>query len=243
MEVIERIVNQGHGPCSPTCLAVHSTANPGASALNHVKLYSGDWKYAVQYVGDWTGKVYHTMPDDRLAWAVGGGNRHCVNIEVCEGTTREQFEATWRMAVSFCAWYLAKRGWGIDRMISHDIARQRWGKTDHTDPLPYFRKWGKTWDDFVADVSAEMEDDMATPQEVANAVWGYDINGVMARDRLQGTDEAANRAAGAVTRTDDPTGRGAEMTTHEHIKWIAASVSKLGESIEALTEEVKKLQK
>lgn len=28
-----------------------------------------------------------------------------------------------------------------------------------------------------------------------------------------------------VTRTDDPTGRGHEMTTHEHVKWIAAAIN------------------
>ncbi len=156
MRVIEDIVNQGHGACNPSYLFVHSTANPGASARNHRDLYSGGYEYAVQYVGDWTGDVYHCVPDDRLCWAVGNGNRFGVSLEICEGTTRGQFEATWRMGVEFCAWYLDKRGWGIERMLSHDQCRKRWGGTDHTDPLPYFRKWGRTWEQFVDAVYAEM---------------------------------------------------------------------------------------
>lgn len=36
---------------------------------------------------------------------------------------------------------------------------------------------------------------MPTAQEIAEAVWDFEQNGVKCRDRLQGTDEAANAAA------------------------------------------------
>lgn len=156
MKLIESICNNGHGTCNPSMLAVHSTANPGASAYNHYLLYSRGYKYAVQYVGDWTGNVYHCMFDNRLAWGVGNGNRYCVNLEICEGTTQEQFDKTWNMAVEFCAWYLKYRGWSVSNLISHNEARIRWGGTDHTDPNPYFNKWGKTWAQFVEAVKYEM---------------------------------------------------------------------------------------
>lgn len=157
MNIIESIVSDGHGTCDPTYLAIHSTANPGASAKNHRDLYASGYEYAVQYVGDWTGDVYHCMNDDRLAWAVGNGNKYCVNLEICEGTTQEQFNQTWTMGVEFAAWYLKKRGWTIDNIISHNEARVKWGGTDHTDPDPYFQKWGKTWEQFKADVQAKIQ--------------------------------------------------------------------------------------
>lgn len=57
----------------------------------------------------------------------------------------------------------------------------------------------------------------------ADAVWAKVLNGVQARDRLIGIDNAANGANNEVHRKDDPTGRGMEMTTHEHVKYIGAS--------------------
>lgn len=57
----------------------------------------------------------------------------------------------------------------------------------------------------------------------AEAVWNKVLNDVKARDRLIGIDNAANGSNNEVHRKDDPTGRGKEMTTHEHVKWIGAS--------------------
>lgn len=53
-----------------------------------------------------------------------------------------------------------------------------------------------------------------------------------------------------VTRTDDPSGRGVSMTTHEHLKWmagkqaeIADAIAKLGEQLEELTASLEAEQK
>lgn len=157
MRLVEKIVNYGHGYANPSYLAIHETSNPGASASNHVKLYSsGTWQYAVQYVCDWTETVYHCVPDDRKAWAVGNGNSRCVNLEICHATNQADFDRAYQTAVEFAAWYLDKRGWGMDRLISHDDARRMWGGTDHTDPIDYFREYGKSWQQFCSDVQSAL---------------------------------------------------------------------------------------
>lgn len=155
----ETICNHGHGYNSAQYLTVHETANPGASAYNHVRLYgNGSWQYAVQYVMDLDGgTVYHCMEDNRKAWAVGNGNSRCVNIELCHATNRADFNKQWDEAVKWCGDYLHKRGWGIDRLISHNDARMRWGGTDHTDPLSYFASYGKSFTQFKAEVAAYMQ--------------------------------------------------------------------------------------
>lgn len=154
----EAICNQGHGYNSAQYLTVHETANPGASADNHYRLYSRGYAYAVQYVMDLDGSpVYHCMEDNRKAWAVGNGNSRCVNIELCHATNRADFNKQWDEAVKWCGDYLNKRGWGIDRLISHNDARMRWGGTDHTDPLGYFMQYGKSWNQFKAEVAAYMQ--------------------------------------------------------------------------------------
>lgn len=153
----EAICNQGHGYNSAQYLTVHETDNPGASAYNHYRLYSRGYAYAVQYVMDLDGSpVYHCMEDNRKAWAVGNGNSRCVNIELCHATNRADFNKQWDEAVKWCGDYLNKRGWGIDRLISHNDARMRFGGTDHTDPLSYFASYGKSWNMFKSEVAAYM---------------------------------------------------------------------------------------
>ena len=154
----EAICNQGHGYNSAQYLTVHETDNPGASAYNHYRLYSRGYAYAVQYVMDLDGSpVYHCMEDNRKAWAVGNGNSRCVNIELCHATNRADFNKQWDEAVKWCGDYLNKRGWGIDRLISHNDARLMFGGTDHQDPLSYFASYGKSWNQFKAEVAAYMK--------------------------------------------------------------------------------------
>ena len=134
---------------------VHETANPGASAHNHVLYWSNNPDYAVHYVMELDGSVvYNTVPDDRLAWHVGNGNRQTVGIELAHATSRAQFESQWAEAVRWCGDFLAGRGWGVERLLSHDECRVIWGGTDHTDPTGYFASYGRSWAQFESDVAA-----------------------------------------------------------------------------------------
>lgn len=151
------IVADGHGYLSPSYLVVHSTANPGASAANHVSYWRNSPAYAVHYVMDLDGSVvYQTMSTSSKAWHVGGGNSVSYGIELCEATNAEDFEAQWAEAVKWCGDQLMSRGWDVSRLYSHDEARVTWGGTDHTDPNPYFQRFGHSWAEFEADVAAYM---------------------------------------------------------------------------------------
>ena len=121
MQIKEEIVNAGHGYLNPSLFAVHSTANPGATARNHRDLWSRGYDYAVHLTSDWT-EAIHCVPYDRLCWQVGNGNGTCEGIEICEATNASDF---WR---------------GID--IAADVIAQRlrthgWGRRPHA-PTPMF---------------------------------------------------------------------------------------------------------
>lgn len=171
---VEQIVNSGHGYIDPQFLCVHETANPGATEWNHVTLWSRGWPYACHYVAGLNGQtVVHTMADDRKSWSVGNGNSRVVSIELCHATNKEDFDRQWTEAVKWCGDYLHKRGWGIDRLISHNDARMRWGGTDHQDPLSYFSSYGRSWEQFRSEVASYMgtgqvggtiQDGSTTPQ-------------------------------------------------------------------------------
>lgn len=164
MRIIESIVSQGHGSLQPSFFVIHETANPGATALNHVNYWRNNPTNAVHYVGDWTGDVYHCVPDNRLCWQVGGGNAYVLGIELCHATNAADFKKVWDLGVEFSAHILKTRGWGIDRLISHDECRLRWGGTDHTDPIGYFKKFGKTWAEFKAEVQRQLSAPIAPPK-------------------------------------------------------------------------------
>lgn len=154
---IEKIVNDGHGALNPSYLVIHETANPGASAWNHVRLWSRGYPYAVHYVMDLNGKVvYHTMHDDRKAWHIGNGNPRAVGIELTHATNQADFDRQYAEAVKWAGDYLNKRGWSINQLISHNDATNWWGGSDHTDPIGYFAQYGKSWPGFKADVKSYM---------------------------------------------------------------------------------------
>ena len=162
-EVREAIVSQGHGACSPCYLAVHETANPGASAENHVAYWgrNASWVPMAHYVMELDGSVvFHAQADDTVAWHVGTGNAKCVGVELAHATDGATFRRQWDEAVAWCADYLRSRGWGIGQLISHRDCRVLWGGTDHTDPDGYFEGYGRSWKQFKNDVAARMNADM-----------------------------------------------------------------------------------
>lgn len=76
----------------------------------------------------------------------------------------------------------------------------------------------------------------------AEKVVNYELNGVKLRDRLIGIDNAANGANNKLADTSDPTGRGKEMTTHDHVKWIGASQQDVLAEIRAAREDIAALK-
>ncbi len=70
----------------------------------------------------------------------------------------------------------------------------------------------------------EKGDGMAAPADV----WEY---------RYGGSDNCFNalhEASREILRKDDPSGRGMELTTHEHVKWIAAKQADIAERLERI---------
>lgn len=156
MVTIKRdIVNSGHGYLAPFLFAVHSTANPGATARNHRDLWSRGYDYAVHLTSDWR-EAYQCVEYNNLCWQVGNGNSTCIGIEICEATNAADFQRGFDIAAQVCAQVLKQRGWNTSVMHPHLWFSQNYGGSDHTDPRPYFAKWGKTWADFVKLVQQKM---------------------------------------------------------------------------------------
>lgn len=164
-EIIEKIVSQGHGNYSPSYFCVHSTSNPGATAANHVTYWGRNPTISMTHlVSDWK-EAYHTVPYGKMCRQVGNGNKYVEGIEICEATNREDFMRGIEIAADVVRQRLAAHGWGIDRLITHDMARKKWGGTDHTDPNEYFAKYDYSWNEFVQLVE-NGDDDMISEEQM-----------------------------------------------------------------------------
>lgn len=164
VQIKEEIANWGHGYLAPSMFAVHSTANPGATARNHRNLWAGGWDYAVHLVSDWD-EAIHCVPYDALCWQVGNGNATCEGLEICEATNANDFWRCIDIAADVVAQRLAAHGWGVDRMHPHQWFAQVYGGSDHTDPIPYFSRFGYNWGAFTQLVQQKLNGETAE-QEV-----------------------------------------------------------------------------
>ena len=226
MKIIESIVTNGHGTLNASYLVIHETANPGASALNHVNYWRNNPAYAVHYVGDWTGDVYHCVPDDRLCWQVGNANDKVIGIELCHGRNSVEFQKVWDVGVDFAVWFLRRKGWGVDRMLSHDYCRRKWGGTDHTDPIGYFKKYGRSWEQFVADVDKKLN----APTYIPGTGETKPTTGLQATSLINLSDaEIVNKVGSLFTEDQKKTGVLASISMAQFILESAYGKSELAQ--------------
>ena len=249
MEIIKRIVSTGNGAKfvkpNPIYFAVHSTANPGATAANHVNYWTNNPRKAVHLVSDWK-QAFQCVDFSYRCNQVGTGNYTCIGLEICEATNRADFERGLEIARDVILQVLNRYGWSIDKHVrSHKWFTENYGGSDHIDPIPYLQKWGWTWDKFIQYLKDG--DDMPSAHEVAEAVWNFEQNGVKTRDRLQGCDEAANlardysrTAAEAITDTNDPTGRTEGLTMEDHLRFMAEKLQATFELVQKIASDIKK---
>ena len=117
-------------------IAVHFTSNDGDTAENNGKYFRGENRKASAhyFVDDTT--VVHSVPDDRVAWAVGGSkynngggrlygiakNANTLNVELCDtiknGTVKAT-EATINNALDLIKGLMSKYNIPVDRVIRH----------------------------------------------------------------------------------------------------------------------------
>ena len=145
--------NRSYLPLLPMGIVIHETATPGATAENEYNYFnSGDHGASAHAFVDWNGYI-NPVPYTEIAWHAGPtANSRYIGIEMCRpnGFNKQLFERVWENTVILTS-QLCKR-FDISEIISHADASRLWGETNHTDPVGYFREYGKTMDDFRSDV-------------------------------------------------------------------------------------------
>lgn len=175
----------------PKGVMVHSTGadNPWVSryvpgdAVTGYNQGGNDWdhpgisKCVHAFVGrfrDGSVGTVQTLPWDRRGWhcasgAKGSGNNTHISFEICEDGLKDAgyFAAVYREAVELTA--ALCRAFGLDPaadgvVICHQEGYRRGIASNHADVLHWFPKFGKSMDDFRAEVAREMEDTVTQAQ-------------------------------------------------------------------------------
>lgn len=168
-EIIQNYITSSNRPGRPLSaqgIVVHATDNPGATAQNHHDYWQNhpEAESSAHAVIDWE-CIMALIPVNEVAWHAGRtANSLYLGVELCEPYDGDdeygKFNEVWQRAVWFVAQKCLAYGWNTtDNVFSHRGISQMYRETDHTDPIGYFAKYGKTWDDFLAAVDQEMKGD------------------------------------------------------------------------------------
>ena len=138
--------------------------------------YGNDWnrKSANVCVHYFIGKLAngkvataHALPDNTACWGCGRGSKGSYNynptgkiqFEVCEDNLKDEqyFKEVYVEAVELCASLCKKYGFGPDKIRSHKEAHADGYASNHGDPDHWLKLYGKTMDDFRADVAKQLK--------------------------------------------------------------------------------------
>lgn len=125
--------------------------------------------------------VYQFAPLDMACWHIGDswGNKNCIGYELCELETAEEFKKVWENAASHYAALCKKYDLPPERVIGHCEAYAKGFASNHSDPEPYFARFGKTMKDFRAEVQARLSGGASSGGQASGKVkktydpWAY----------------------------------------------------------------------
>lgn len=155
--IIENLItskNRPHLALRPVGLVYHATATPGAGDEAEREYFqSHDVESSAHYFVDWD-SITRIVPEDEVAWHAGAYGNNCLSMELCEpkGHDPEKFEQVWRRGVWLGRDICQRRGFDAGQVLSHDYISRVFGGTDHSDPVAFFAQYGRTCEQFVAEM-------------------------------------------------------------------------------------------
>lgn len=122
---------------------------------------------------------YQTLPWTMRGWhCAGSANDTHISFEICEDglTDAAYFAAVYREAVELTAMLCG--AYGLDPLadgvvICHQEGYQRGIASNHADVLHWFPRFGRSMDDFRADVAREMEDNVTIYKTLQDVPESY----------------------------------------------------------------------
>lgn len=136
-------------------IAIHYTANPGATAQNNRDYFenlsiSHEAKVSSHFVVGLEGEVIQCIPTSEMSYATNSRNVDSISIECCHKDDTGVFEQeTYDSVVKLAAWLCARFGLTSEQVIRHyDVTGKECPKyyVDHPD----------AWEQMKADIAAQI---------------------------------------------------------------------------------------
>lgn len=104
-------------------------------------------------------EIIRTIPESEVAWHAGKANYLYLSVEMCEplGIDIQKFEEVWNRATWLVADACVRYSWSKTSIYSHKDMSLTFKDTDHTDPMDYLARYGRTWDDLLSAIDREMQ--------------------------------------------------------------------------------------
>lgn len=161
-------------------VVIHETANPEDNAQMEYRYFNAANRQASAHFFIDSEEIVQTIETSVISWHAGRtANFLYWGIEMCNTSDPVKFQKIWDKAVWLTAHLfrnVAKPAIFVvtpENLMSHAEVSAKYGETDHRDPVSYFRKHGKTVDDFRKDVQ-EMIDSMSNQTPPVDQ-WKLDI--------------------------------------------------------------------
>jgi N-acetylmuramoyl-L-alanine amidase len=169
--VYEQLIkfNRSGQALAPQGIVIHSTATPGATAMNeHDYFNTGNRQASSHYFVDGT-SIIRCIPENEVAWHSGPtANHKFLAVEMCE---IEPFIEVWNRTVWLVADACVRCGWKTAPNVwSHKGISNMNHETDHTDPYDFLEKNGKTWNQLLEAIDLEIIKIKAGAVSVAETV-------------------------------------------------------------------------
>lgn len=155
--------NRPGTPLEPQGFVIHATDTPGATAQNeHDYFNSGDRQASAHYFVD-DQQIIWTIPENERAWHAGPtANSKFLSVEMCEPKDDDpdramKFAEVWNRTVWLVADACIRHNWSTGpNVFSHRGVSWAYKETNHTDPIAFLAKYGRTWDELLAVIDAEI---------------------------------------------------------------------------------------
>lgn len=137
MKVIQNLVpaSKYNTKCPYTmqaeAIVVHNTANDATAANEVAYMIRNDNQVSFHYAID-DKEIVQGIPENRNAWHAGDGgngpgNRKGLSIEICYSKTGgPKFIEAEKLAAKFIAFKLKEKGWGIERVKTHQMYSKKY---------------------------------------------------------------------------------------------------------------------
>lgn len=149
-------------------IAIHYTANPGATAMNNRNYFenlsqTGENKVSSHFVVGLEGEVIQCIPTSEMSYATNSRNVDTISIECCHPDEAGKFnDATYDSAVKLTAWLCTRFGLDVDQVIRHyDVTGKECPR--------YYVDNPEAWLQMKADIQEQIADDYVLQENLSES--------------------------------------------------------------------------